>query len=200
MSIIQKSLKYSIYLASQSPRRIELLKWLGINFNIASKLNVSEEYPSSLNGSEIAIYISEKKSDAYSEIIKDNRLVITADTIVLCEQKVLGKPTDKKNAIEMLKQLSNKKHIVTTAVTLRTINKKLTFFEETEVKFKQLLEEEINYYVDNYNVYDKAGSYGIQDWIGLIGIEKINGCFFNVMGFPTQRFTNEFIKFSDLPL
>lgn len=197
MTIIQKASKYSIYLASQSPRRIELLKSLGIDFNIASNISVSEEYPSSLNGNEIAIYLSEKKSDAYYEIIKDNRLVITADTIVLCKTRVLGKPFDKKESFEMLKLLSNTTHRVVTAVTLRTINKKHTFFEETEVTFKSINEEEIYYYIENYNVLDKAGAYGIQEWIGLIGVEKINGCFFNVMGFPTQRFVKEFFRFSD---
>lgn len=195
--LIEKIKNFNIYLASQSPRRQELLKDLGLDFSIASKINVDETAPATLSGVEVALYLSEKKSDAYFQILKDNRLLITADTIVIVDDSILGKPIDENQAVEMLQQLSGRKHSVVTSVTLRTLTKKVTFYEETDVWFKKLTDDEINYYVNKYKPFDKAGAYGIQEWIGYIGVERIDGSFFNVMGFPIQKFYVELEKFID---
>lgn len=195
--LLEKIKKYNIYLASQSLRRQQLLQEMNINFNIAKYIEVDESYSTSLNAEEIAMYLSEKKADAFSFILKENRVLITADTIVLVDEKILGKPKDKIHAIEMLKLLSGKKHFVITGLTIRDSNKTKSFFSTTEVWFRKLNSSEIEFYVDKYKPFDKAGAYGIQEWIGEIGIEKINGSYFNVVGLPTELLYIELDKFLD---
>jgi len=195
--LLEKLKKFNIYLASQSPRRQELLKKMGINFNIASLIEVDESYHSALKGAEIALFISEKKSDSYASILKQNRLLITSDTIVWVDHKVLGKPKNSNEAKKMLALLSGKKHEVFTGITIRTVNKISSFFEKTEVWFNELSYSEIEYYINKYKPFDKAGSYAIQEWIGHIAIEKINGSYSNVVGLPTEKLYTELKKFID---
>jgi len=193
--LLEKLKKYNVYLASQSPRRQKLLEQMNIDFLIASRVEVDEQYNFSLKREEIAMYLSEKKSDAYEFLLKDNRLLITADTIVWIDNRVLGKPADKVDAGNMLKMLSGKRHSVITGITLRTVNKKHTFFASTDVWFRKLTHEEIEFYIENYKPFDKAGAYGIQEWIGLSAIEKIEGSYFNVVGLPTEKLYVELGKF-----
>jgi septum formation protein len=193
--LLEKLKKYNVYLASQSPRRQKLLEQMNIDFLIASRVEVDEQYNFSLKREEIAMYLSEKKSDAYEFLLKDNRLLITADTIVWIDNRVLGKPADKVEASNMLKMLSGKRHSVITGITLRTVNKKHTFFASTDVWFRKLTHEEIEFYIENYKPFDKAGAYGIQEWIGLSAIEKIEGSYFNVVGLPTEKLYVELGKF-----
>ena len=195
--ILEKLKKYNIYLASQSPRRQQLLEQMGINFNIALKVNVDENYPIGLYREEIAIFLAQKKSDAYSFLLKDNRLLITADTIVWKDGKVFNKPNDLNEAKKMLKNLSDSKHSVITAINLRTKDKQTSFHCSTEVWFNKLSDSEINYYVNNFKPTDKAGAYGIQEWIGLTAIKKIEGSYFNVVGLPTSKLYTELDKFID---
>ena len=196
--LLEKLKKYNVYLASQSPRRQKLLEQMNIDFLIASRVEVDEQYNFSLKREEIAMYLSEKKSDAYEFLLKDNRLLITADTIVWIDNRVLGKPADKVEASNMLKMLSGKRHSVITGITLRTVNKKHTFFASTDVWFRKLTHEEIEFYIENYKPFDKAGAYGIQEWIGLSAIEKIEGSYFNVVGLPTEKLYVELGKFLDI--
>ncbi len=191
----EKIKRYTVYLASQSPRRQKLLEQMNIDFLIASAVQADEQYNFALKREEIAMFLSKKKSDAYAYLLKDNRLLITADTIVWTDGKVLGKPADETEAVKMLKILSEKKHSVITGITLRTVEKEHTFFAETEVKFRKLTTDEILYYIKKYKPYDKAGAYGIQEWIGLVGIEEINGSYFNVVGLPTEKLYVELCNF-----
>ncbi len=193
----EKISKYNVYLASQSPRRQELLQKLGINFNIALKVAVNENFNPTLKKEEIAMYIAEKKAEAYDKLIKKNRLLITADTIVWIEDEVLGKPQNEKAAFKMLKKLSGKTHSVITGITIQTAWKKHTFHCETKVIFKKLSSNEINYYIKNYKPFDKAGAYGIQEWIGLIGVKKIDGSYNNVVGLPLYKLYTELNNFLD---
>ncbi len=187
---------YQIILASKSPRRSELLRELGIEFTIDSK-SIEEIYPEGLKEEEIAIYLSEIKAAPYkNEIANSNKLVITSDTIVCLDNEILGKPTDRNDAINMLEKLSGKTHEVITGVTLMSANKIKSFAVSTKVHFKSLNIGEIEFYVDEYKPFDKAGAYGIQEWIGMIGIEKIEGSYFNVVGLPVQRLYTELINFS----
>ena len=183
-----------IIVGSASPRRKELINGLGLNFSI-DPINADESFPSNLQSFEIPLYLAEKKSNGYNKIINPNEILLTADTIVWLEEKVLNKPESRVEAFEMLKSLSGKKHEVYTGVCLRDSKKIKLFYDKTEVFFKVLNENEINYYIDHFPVYDKAGSYGVQDWIGYIGIEKINGSFYNVMGLPVNIVYNEIINF-----
>ena len=183
-----------IILASKSPRRQQLLKDIGVDFEIRLK-EVDEVYPSELKGKEVALFLSELKAKAFINDLQTNEILLTSDTIVCLGEKILGKPTNKQHAITMLGELSGKKHEVITAVTLTSITKQHSFAVSTEVYFKPLTIEEITYYIDNYQPYDKAGSYGIQEWIGYIGIEKIVGSYFNVMGLPVKEVYEELIKF-----
>ncbi|MFC3559580.1 Maf family protein [Pedobacter jamesrossensis] len=180
-----------IILASKSPRRQELLKLMGLNFKVELK-DVDESYPENLSPAEIAVYISEKKAKAFSA---DDEIIITADTIVALNGEILGKPNDKAHAKEMLKKLSGYKHEVYTGVTLVKGDKKISFYDVTEVHCKTVTEREIDFYIDNYQPYDKAGSYGVQDWWGIVVVEKINGSYTNVMGLPTEKLYNELLKF-----
>ena len=182
---------YKIVLASNSPRRRELLGGLGIPFEVKVLPNISESYPDTLPADEIAEYIAREKGDVYKSRIDDDILVITADTVVICDDEVLGKPTDAADARRMLHLLSGRTHHVVTGVCLTTAFRQRSFSVRTEVTFKPLSDEEISYYVENYKPFDKAGAYGIQEWIGYIGVTGINGSYFNVMGLPVQRIYEE---------
>lgn len=184
-------LNYQIILASNSPRRKELLSGLGLNYEVRTLPGIDESYPDTLQGEEIPVYISSKKASAYLDALKDNELLITADTIVWLDGRVLGKPADEKEACQMLRDLSGKTHQVITGVTLATTTFQKSFASVSQVTFASLTEEEISYYVNHYHPMDKAGSYGVQEWIGFIGVERIEGSYFNVMGLPVQRLYRE---------
>lgn len=186
--------KYDIILASQSPRRQQLMKDMGFNFRIIVS-DVEEVYPDNLAIKEIPCYLAELKANALVNELKENALIISADTIVAIDNQILGKPKDEADAYRILKTISGKKHQVITGVCLKNIIKQQTFFAESNVYFRNLSDEEINYYIHNYSPYDKAGAYGVQEWIGYIGIERIEGSYFNVMGLPTQMLYKELINF-----
>jgi len=191
----EKLKQYQLWLASASPRRRLLLENLGLQFEVIS-VDIDEVYPDNLLKSEIALYIAEAKSLAFpSERLFPNSLVITADTIVCHKDLELGKPKDRKEAFEMLKVLSDDKHEVITGVCLRSPEKIISFTAVTEVWFKSLSAEEMAHYIDVYKPFDKAGAYGIQEWIGYIGVTKIKGSYFNVMGLPVQRLYEELLRF-----
>lgn len=186
--------KYKVILASGSPRRRELLSGLGIDYEVRILPDIDESYPDTLQGEEIPLYIAREKADAYKSLIQSGELIITADTIVWLDNSVLGKPHDTVHAMEMLRRLSGKTHQVITGVCLTTKDFQRSFTTVTEVTFAALTEEEIEYYVTNYQPLDKAGAYGIQEWIGFVGVESIRGSYFNVMGLPVQRLYRELIK------
>lgn len=187
--------KYEIILASGSPRRQDLLKQLGLEFEVIVR-SVLEEYPAEMEVDEIACFLSARKADAFeTEFFTENTLLIAADTIVSLGNVVMGKPTDRDDAIQMLERLSDKMHRVITGVSIRSRDKAFDFSVSTNVFFKPLRKQEIEYYVDHYKPFDKAGAYGIQEWIGLIGVEKIEGSFYNVMGLPVLRLYEELLKF-----
>ena len=186
---------YHIILASNSPRRRELLGGLGIDYEVRVLSDIDESYPATLPVADIAEFIAAKKADAYRATMADNELIITADTVVICGNEVMGKPTDEADACRMLRQLSGRVHHVTTGVCLTTSQQQRCFSVTTEVTFKQLSDEEINYYVTRYRPFDKAGAYGIQEWIGYIGCTGLNGSYYNVMGLPVQRIYQELLKF-----
>lgn len=187
--------KYRLILASNSPRRKELLAGLGLDYEVRTLPDVDESYPESLQGGDIPLYISRMKADAYKPMLQPDELMITADTIVWMDGMVLGKPRNKFGAIEMLKQLSGGVHYVYTGVSITTQTRQESFYVATEVRFANLTDEEIEYYVDTYQPMDKAGAYGVQEWIGYIGVENIQGSYFNVMGLPVQRLYTELKKF-----
>lgn len=182
--------KYRIILGSASPRRAELLKGLDLNFEIIT-MDVDETYPSSMNGVGIPMFLAEKKANAFKDIMTHDMMLITADTIVFLEGKVLGKPVDYTDAKKILQKLSGKTHQVITGVCISTTERRRVFHTSSEVRFAHLSEAEIEYYLENYKPYDKAGSYGVQEWIGYVGVENINGSYYNVMGLPIQRLYNE---------
>lgn len=184
-------LDYHIILASNSPRRRELLSGLGLDYEVRTLPGIDESYPDTLQGEEIPVYISSKKASAYLDALKDNELLITADTIVWLDGRVLGKPADEDEARQILRDLSGKTHQVITGVTLATTTFQKSFASVSQVTFASLTEEEISYYVSHYHPMDKAGSYGVQEWIGFIGVERIEGSYFNVMGLPVQRLYRE---------
>jgi septum formation protein len=187
--------EYHIILASQSPRRQMLMKGLGLEFEILP-VDVEENYPLELRHQEIAIYLSELKAQAFDlSKLCDNCLIISADTIVWKDDQILLKPKDDQDAKRILKTLSGKMHEVITGVTLRTKQKMKTFHVITKVYFNLLADDEIDYYVRNYHPFDKAGAYGAQDWIGFVGIERIEGCYFNVVGLPVQQLWKELNDF-----
>ena len=192
MDLVNKS-KYNIILGSGSSRRKELLGMTGINFSVMS-IPVDESFPDSLKGTEISEYIVKNKSDAYNKLIKENEIIITADTLVWFENKCLGKPKDKKEAKYMLKLFAGKSHDVITSVGFLTLSNFKVLTESTTVIYKSLTDSEIEYYVENVNPIDKAGSYGIQDWIGMIGVEHVNGSYTSVLGLPVPQTTNQIIK------
>lgn len=187
MKTEKMTVPYRIVLASNSPRRKELLAGLDLDFQVRVLKDVDESYPADLPTEQIAEYISHKKAEAYRETIAEDELVITADTVVILGSQVLGKPHDADDACRMLRQLSGKTHQVITGVTMTTRLRQESFSVRTDVTFKQLSEDEIAYYVEHFQPFDKAGAYGIQEWIGYIGVTGLNGSYFNVMGLPVQR-------------
>ena len=186
--------KFNIVLASNSPRRKELMSGLGVDYVVKTLPDVDESYPDTLQGEEIPAYISREKAEAYQSMIEPDELLITADTIVWMNGEVLGKPKDREDAIRMLRKLSGASHQVITGVCLTTKGWQNSFTVTTDVTFAVLSEEEIVYYVDKYSPMDKAGAYGVQEWIGFIGVESISGRYYNVMGLPVQKLDRELIK------
>lgn len=183
--------KYHVVLASNSPRRKELLGGLGIPYEVRTIDGIDESYPDNLSGEEIPVYISSKKAEAYLDTMRDDDLIITADTIVWIDNHVLGKPKDEVDAKRMLLLLSGRIHKVITGVTLITRNVRKSFSVTSEVEFAVLTEDEIDYYVKTFRPLDKAGAYGVQEWIGFIGVRNLIGSYFNVMGLPVQRLYQE---------
>ena len=177
---------YKLILASASPRRQQLMKDAGFTFEVRLK-NVEEKYPQELHWENVPEYLSKVKASAFREELKADEVLITADTVVCIHDRILGKPADRKEAISMLRKLSGNRHLVVTGVSVTTRTEQLSFSSRTDVFFKRLSNEEIEFYVDTYKPFDKAGAYGIQEWIGYIGIERIEGSFYNVMGLPIQK-------------
>lgn len=186
---------YKIILASNSPRRKELLAGIDVDFEVRVIQDIDESYPANLSTKDIAEYISRKKAVVYRQQMADDELIITADTIVVLGNEVMGKPQDEADASRMLHVLSGRTHQVITGVTLTTTTRQQSFSVETDVTFKTLSDEEINYYVQCYKPFDKAGAYGIQEWIGHIGVTGLQGSYFNVMGLPVQRIYEALRKF-----
>ncbi len=180
--------RYDIVLGSQSPRRQELLRGLGIPFEVRS-IEVDESYPDTLTGAEIPCYLSRKKAEAYP--LREETLLITADTIVWLDGQVLGKPSGDREAREMLRRLSGRTHEVFTGISLTTRRRQTTFSAASQVRFARLTEEEIAFYVERFRPFDKAGAYGVQEWIGYAAVEHIKGSFYNIMGLPVQRLYSE---------
>lgn len=194
--MLKEKLKgYKIVLASGSPRRQQFLRELNVDFEVRLK-EVDEIYPDTLQGSEITDYLAELKATALDESLSDNEILITSDTIVWHENKALGKPKDKIDAFNMIKSLSGKTHEVITSVCIKNAKKSETFNETTRVTFNSLTDEEIAYYLEEYKPYDKAGSYGIQEWIGLVAIARIEGSYANVVGMPVDKVYQHLSKFA----
>ena len=186
--------KYKVILASNSPRRKELLAGLGVDYEVRTLPDVDESYPETLQGADIPLYIAKEKADAYVAMMQPGELMITADTIVWLDGKVLGKPQDKEDALQMLRTMSGRTHEVFTGVCITTTDWQRSFTAQTEARFATLSEEEIAYYVDNFQPMDKAGAYGVQEWIGFIGVENISGSYYNIMGLPVQKLYRELLK------
>lgn len=182
---MEKFRNTTIVLASKSPRRKELLQSLGVNVSVRP-VDVEEDYPTHLSAPETALFLAALKAQA-CPTPGPNEIWLTSDTVVSVDGVILGKPADKREAIKMLRLLSGKKHVVITAVCLQSDKLRRTFYETTKVTFKRLTTAELHYYIDTFKPYDKAGAYGIQEWIGMIAIEKIKGCFYNVMGLPLNK-------------
>lgn len=185
---------YRIVLASQSPRRKELLAGLGLEYETRVLPDVDESFPPELTGGDIPMYIAREKAEAYRPSLGADELLITADTIVWLDDAVLGKPADRDDALRMLRKLSGQVHDVYTGVCLTTPHWQRAFTARTEVKFSSLNEEEITWYVDQFCPFDKAGAYGVQEWIGYVAVEHISGSYFNIMGLPVQRLYRELKK------
>lgn len=188
---------YRLILASQSPRRRELLTGCGISYQLADRFEVEEVFPSQMACDKVAEYLSRLKSEGYPFKLQRGDILLTADTVVIAEGEILGKPHSFDQAVQMLEKLSGRCHRVVTGCTLRTEGRLHSFSVSTQVYFRELSREEICYYVEEYRPFDKAGSYGIQEWIGYVGIERIEGSFFNVMGLPVQRLYRELEHFLD---
>lgn len=186
---------YHIILGSNSPRRKELLAGLDLDFEVKVIPGLEEHYPATLQPEEIPVFLAQQKAAAYIPTLPEKTLLITADTIVWNRNEVIGKPKNREEAIQMLQSLSGHEHHVVTGVCLTTTEKQKAFSVISAVKFATLTDEEIGYYVDKYQPFDKAGAYGIQEWIGYVGVESINGSFYNVMGLPVQRLYQELKKF-----
>lgn len=184
-----------ILLASKSPRRRELLEMLRLSFEVVDLGNVKETYPEDMKKEEVPEHLSKLKADAYLPYLKEDELLITADTVVILDNKILGKPKDEEDAKKMLRALAGKKHQVVSGVTIGTIQERVTFRTVTDVKFGALTDAQIDYYVDNFRPLDKAGAYGIQEWIGGVAVEGIDGSYYNVMGLPVHRLYKELCKF-----
>ena len=192
--IVDRLNNFKIILASRSPRRQQLLRETGLKFDVVIR-EYAEYYPDGLNGEEIACYVAHEKAACFKNEISDNEVVIAADTIVWCSGRVLGKPVNREDATRILKEISGNTHEVITAVSLLSLSKELTFSESTKVTFEAMSDDEISYYIDNYKPYDKAGAYGIQEWIGILACSHIEGSYFNVVGLPVQRLYKELIGF-----
>lgn len=186
--------EYKLILASQSPRRRELLKGLDVEFTTCS-VDADESFPAELKGADAVQYICKAKADAYKPLLEDKTIAITADTVVILDDKIIGKPKTEEEAFAMIKSLSGRVHEVITAVCIFSKEKCAEFYSSTEVHFSDITDEEIEYYINKYKPFDKAGSYGVQEWIGYIGIEKIVGSYFNVMGLPVKRLYDELKTF-----
>ena len=197
MLLHEKLRPYRLLLASQSPRRRELLRGCGLPYALAPRYECEEVYPDKLAAEEVPAYLSQLKSEAYPTPLGPGDILMTADTVVVLDGHVLGKPRDRDDAFAMLRRLSGHRHTVVSGVTFRTTSRRHTFSASSDVWFRVLSDEEITYYLDNHRPYDKAGSYGIQEWIGYAAIERIDGSFFNVMGLPIQRVYTELEKFID---
>jgi septum formation protein len=182
--------KQQIILASQSPRRKQLLEWAEVPFKIMVK-ETDESYPINLSSSQIAIHIAINKALAVKQDVENNEIILAADTIVVLENEIIGKPKDREDAIAILTKLSSKKHEVITGVVILKGKDEICFADVTEVEFHPLTTEQIEFYIDKYKPYDKAGAYAIQEWIGVVGIKNINGDFYNVMGLPVSRVIKE---------
>lgn len=182
---------YHILLGSNSPRRRELLNGLDLSFEVKVLSGLDESYPDTLRGGDIPEYLSRKKASAYRDILEKEDLLITADTVVCLDGQVLGKPTSREEAIEMITKLQGRTHEVFTGVSLTTREFQRSFFVGTTVHFVPLSQEEITYYVERYHPMDKAGSYGVQEWIGYVGVDRMDGCYYNIMGLPVQRLYEE---------
>jgi septum formation protein len=187
--------KYRIILASNSPRRKELLEGLGLAFEIYVIPGIDESFPAGLRPEEAPCFIARKKAEAYIPGMKANDLIITADTIVVLDGEILEKPRDREDAVRMLKKLSGRTHTVVTGVVISAVHRQVDFSVASEVVFAVLDDDEINYYLDTHRPYDKAGAYGIQEWIGYVGVRAIHGSFYNVMGLPVQRLYQELKSF-----
>lgn len=192
--LLDKLKNYRVVLASNSPRRKELLADLGIDFEVLVIKGVDESYPSDLPAMEIAEYISQKKAEAHKQLMADDEIIITADTVVILDNEVMGKPVDDADACRMLRELSGKTHKVVTGVTITTAKCTSSFSAVSDVEFAELADDDISYYVERYKPLDKAGAYGIQEWIGCMGVRHINGSFYNVMGLPLHRLYAELEK------
>ena len=179
--------KYQVLLASKSPRRRELLSQLRIPFSYVNIGGIKEEYPADMKATDVPLYLSRLKAEAYRSKIVSNELIITADTVVINEGRILGKPKDREEAGAMLRELAGHTHEVATGVTITTADRIESFVSCTKVTFASLEEDEIEYYLDNFHPYDKAGSYGIQEWIGCVAVESMEGSFYNVMGLPVHK-------------
>ena len=189
--------KYNLILASASPRRRQLLSECGLTFTLADKFECDETFDTSMPCNQVAEYLSTLKSNAYPKSLEANDILLTADTVVIADNRILGKPADRAEAVAMLTMLSGKSHSVITGVTIRTAERTHSFSVESIVNFRQITTEEIDYYIDTYKPFDKAGAYGIQEWIGYVAIESIEGSFFNVMGLPVQRLYVELSKIAE---
>lgn len=186
---------YKVLLASNSPRREELLRGIDIDFEIKVLADIDESYPDNLPLEEVAEFIAIKKANSYISILNEGELMITADTVVILGEKIYGKPINKEEAKEMLHNLSGETHRVISGVCLTSTKKQSSFSVSSDVEFSQLTNEEIEYYVDRYSPFDKAGAYGVQEWIGYIGVKHINGSYYNIMGLPIQRLYTELKRF-----
>lgn len=195
MLLHERLRNYRLLLASQSPRRRELLSGCGLPYELAPRYACEERYPAGLPAEEVPRYLSRLKSEAYPFPLDERDILLTADTVVVLGDRVLGKPHDRADAVAMLRALAGRSHVVVSGVTLRTVHASHTFTARSEVWFRPLRDEEIDYYVDTCHPYDKAGSYGIQEWLGYVAIERIDGSFYNVMGLPVQRLYVELERF-----
>ena len=193
----EKLKNFKLILASNSPRRQSLMNDAGLHFELSVPAENEENYPEDIYSSAVPLYLAKLKAAAFEGQIEKNEIIMTADTVVILEELVLGKPGNAEEAFEMLNSLSGRKHKVITAVCLKSRNKEVVFSDSTDVWFKHLTEEEIHHYIKEFEPYDKAGAYGIQEWIGCIGIERIEGSFFNVMGLPIHMVYSELEKFID---
>ena len=195
MLLHEKLKDYRLLLASQSPRRRELMSGCGLPCELAPKYDCEEIYPEELAAEEVPLFLSQLKSKAFPTPLAANDILLTADTVVVLDGEVLGKPRDREDALRMLRRLSGRRHTVVSGVTFRTPQRMHTFEARTSVWFRTLTDEETAYYVDTFRPFDKAGAYGIQEWIGYAAIERIEGSFYNVMGLPIQKLYTELDKF-----